>query len=455
MPDYIRYGMPETFDVVVIGAGATGAGVARDCAMRGLKTLVLDRGPAARGTTSASTHLIHGGLRYLLYDRLTTHATCLDSGHIVRAARPLLRRLPILWPVYRGHARGLETVEALLEAYDGFQKMKEGRRHLRLSAEETLRLVPSLKADGLRGALAFDEWWVDPIALVEQNLASARRHGAEARLEAPVERFLLSSGKVQGVAVAGRDVHAKMVINAAGPWVDRVARLAGASIPLRLQKGSHLAYRRRLAPVGLLLEADGGRRYVFVVPSEQGTLVGPTDLPAGDDPDAAFTSNEEIRFLLETATSYLPDFPRRYDATMIGVRPILGQRGDESLLSRQYEVIDHGSRDGIDGFLTIAGGKMSDYRAMAEAVTDSACARLGRPMPCRTHRETLAGEALENIPCFPPPNRALKSLLGGRPRLRQLHSLSCLAAAFARHWLRKAAGTPNLATAEQFRDHFA
>lgn len=447
--------MPEAFDVIVIGAGATGAGVARDCAMRGLKTLILDRGPAARGTTSASTHLIHGGLRYLLYDRLTTHATCLDSGHIARAARPLLRRLPILWPVYDGHARGLETVETLLEAYDGFQAMKEGRPHLRLSAKETLRLVPSLKAKGLKGALAFDEWWVDPVALVEHNLASARRHGSQTRLETPVERLLLSAGRVQGVSIAGRDVHSKLVINAAGPWVDRVARLAGVSIALRLQKGSHLVYRRRLAPVGLLLEADGGRRYVFVVPSQQGTLVGPTDLPAGDDPDEAFTSDEEIRLLLETATSYLPDFPRRYDATMIGVRPILGQGGDESLLSRQYEVLDHGRRDGVEGFLTIAGGKMSDYRAMAEAVTDLACAKLGRPMPCRTHRETLGGEVVEEVPCFPPPSRALKRLLGRRPRLRQLHSLSYLAGSFARHWIRKAAGQNVSSTADEFRAHFA
>src|SRR5580704_5192459 len=147
--------------------------------MRGLRTLLVERRQPAMGTTITSTHLIHGGLRYLLYDRLTTHTTCWDSGHIVRIARPLLQRLPILWPVYKGHSHGLATVETLLESYDGFQRMKLGLAHLRLSAAEALSLVPGLEPEGLLGAVSFDEWWVDPAALVAANLDSARRHGAE------------------------------------------------------------------------------------------------------------------------------------------------------------------------------------------------------------------------------------------------------------------------------------
>src|SRR5579883_80693 len=154
------------YDVVVIGGGITGAGAARDCAMRGLKTLLLERGEPGMATTVSSTHLIHGGLRYLLYDRLTTHTTCWDSGHIIRIAQPVLTRVPILWPVYADHTHGIETVETLIEVYDRFSKMKGGLPHLRLSAEETLKLVPSLKREGLIGAVSFDEWWVDPVGLV-------------------------------------------------------------------------------------------------------------------------------------------------------------------------------------------------------------------------------------------------------------------------------------------------
>src|SRR5437667_7367406 len=134
--------------------------------MRGLRTLLVERRRPAMGTTITSTHLIHGGLRYLLYDRLTTHTTCWDSGHIVRIARPLLQRLPILWPVYKGQSHGLETVETLLESYDGFQRMKLGLPHLRLTPEEARGLIPGLKSEGLLGAVSFDEWWVDPAALV-------------------------------------------------------------------------------------------------------------------------------------------------------------------------------------------------------------------------------------------------------------------------------------------------
>src|SRR5258706_15875894 len=126
----------DNFDVIVVGGGITGAGVARDCAMRGLKTLLVERSRPGMATTASSTHLIHGGLRYLLYDRLTTHATCWDAGNIVRIARPLLSRVVLLWPVYRGHRHGLETVETLLESYDGFTRMKEGLAHRRLAAEQ-------------------------------------------------------------------------------------------------------------------------------------------------------------------------------------------------------------------------------------------------------------------------------------------------------------------------------
>ena len=418
----------------------TGAGVARDCAMRGLRTLLLERGKPGMATTVSSTHLIHGGLRYLLYDRLTTHTTCWDSGHIVRIAGPLLHRLPIIWPVYKDHTHGLETVETLLEVYDGFQLMKGGLSHLRLTAEETLKLVPGLSPEGLRGSVCFDEWWVDPIALVEANLDSARRHGAEVRTGEPVTELARSIGRIDGVIVGDRTIRAGVTINASGPWVDRVARLAGTNIPLRLQKGTHLRYNERLTPVGLLLEAVDRGRYVFVVPSPQGTLVGPTDLPAPADPDQVASTPDEVGYLISSVRRYLPKFPERYAETTVGARPILGQAGSEKLLSREYEVFDHASRDGLEGFLTIGGGKMSDFRVMAEAVTNLACAKLGQPRACTTYRESLAGQPLGEPPLFPTPSRPLKKFLRRHPRLRELHAYAYLGAAFARHMGRRLSG---------------
>lgn len=443
------------YDVLVVGGGVTGAGVARDCAMRGLKTLLVEKGKPAMATTVSSTHLIHGGLRYLLYDRMTTHTTCWDSGHIIRIAQPLLHRLPIVWPVYRGHTHGLETVETLLEVYDYFSHMKGGKPHLRLSAEETLRLVPGLSSDGLLGALSFDEWWIDPVALVEANLKSAERHGAHARLGTPVTGLLREGGRVVGARVGEQDVRAKVVVNAAGPWVDRVAAMAGPRIPLRLQKGTHLRYDEKLVRVGLLLEAVGGGRYVFVVPSPQGTLVGPTDLPAPPDPDRVQTTPDEVQYLLASVKRYLPDFPERFDETTVGARPILGQSGSEKLLSREYEVFDHLRRDGVEGLLTIGGGKMSDFRVMAEAVTDLACARLGVEKRCATYLETLAGEPLGAPPVFPRPWRPLKRLLRQNPRLRELHALGHLGVAFARHLARRALAAPDLRSADAVLAYYA
>lgn len=447
--------MSDSFDVVVVGGGVTGAGVARDCAMRGLRTLLLERGKPGMATTVSSTHLIHGGLRYLLYDRLTTHTTCWDSGHIIRIARPLLHRLPIVWPVYADHTHGLETVETLLEVYDRFQEMKGGKRHLRLSVEETLRLVPGLRAEGLRGAIAFDEWWIDPIALVEANLDSARRHGAEVVTGEAVTGLLRSMGRIDGVVAGDRQIRAGVTINAAGPWVDKVAQLAGAHIPLRLQKGTHLRYGERITPVGLLLEAVDRGRYVFVVPSPQGTLVGPTDLPAPEDPDAVKTTPDEVAYLLASVRRYLPAFPERFAETTIGARPILGQAGSEKLLSREYEVFDHGTRDNLQGLLTIGGGKMSDFRVMAEAVTDLACAKLNHPALCTTFRETLAGEPVTDIPQFAQARPGLKRFLRRHPRLREWHAMGHLGVAFARHLARRAAGAGSLRiTAEDVASYY-
>ena len=441
-------------DVIIIGGGVTGAGTARDCAMRGLKVLLFEKGSPGGATTASSTHLIHGGLRYLLYDRLTTHTTCWDSGHIIRIAAPLLKRLPVIWPVYKGHSHGMTTVETLLDAYDGFQRMKGGLPHLRLRPEETLRLLPGLKREGLIGAFSFDEWWVDPVALVIKNLDSAARYGAQVETGSAVTEILRRDGKVCGVTAQGAEYFGRVVINASGPWVDKTARMAGLQIPLRLQKGTHLCYRERLTPVGLILEAEGGGRYIFVIPSEQGTLVGPTDISVPADLERVATDPEEVSYLLASVRRYFADFPERYDSTIVGARPILGQSGSEKLLSREFEVFDHARRDSVDGLLTIGGGKLSDFRIMAEAVTDAACAKLGRAAPCRTAMETLAGGPLAERISFPKPWRAVKSFLRHHPRLRELHALAYLGAGLGRHLAREALGRNRDSTAESFRGHY-
>lgn len=423
----------EGFDVAVVGGGITGAGVLRDCALRGLSAVLLEKGRPGGGTTGASTHLIHGGLRYLLYDRLTTHTTSWDSGNIVRIAGPLLTRLPLLWPLYKGQRHGPATVESLLEAYDGFQRMKAGRPHLRLGAQETLRLAPMLKPEGLLGSLSFDEWWLDAAAFVERNLDSARGLGAKVMTGVEVTGVLRDgTGSVCGLRARGQggvetEVRARVVVNAGGPWADKVARLAGCRVPLRLRKGTHLVYRRPIAPVGLLLEAEDRERFIFAIPHRGGTLVGPTDVPAGDDPDALSSDDDEVRYLLGSLKRWLPAASEAFAGLTVGARPILGQAGSEKLLSREYEIIDH-AKESSPGFVSAAGGKLSDYRLMARDAVDLACRKLGKDFPCRTDRVALDGTELPEAEKFPLPPRWLKTFLRSHPRLRELHALAHLGA---------------------------
>ncbi|MCM2305218.1 MAG: FAD-dependent oxidoreductase [Elusimicrobia bacterium] len=444
------------FDLIVIGGGVTGAGVARDAALRGLKVCLLERGQPGGGTTAASTHLIHGGVRYLLYDRLTTHSSCWDSGHIVRTAGDLLTRLPIVWPVYRGHSRGLETVETLFEQYDRFQPMKYGRPHLRLTAEAALRVVPGLAPEGLLGALVFDEWWVDAEGLARRTLESARAAGAEVMLDTPVTSVLKEGRRVAGVSAGGRELRGRITINAAGPWIDKVSTLAGVRMPLRLMKGTHLIYKNKaLSPVGLLLEAEDRSRYVFVVPSPLGTWVGPTDIPGPLDPDQTRTTDEEVGYLTRSVKRYFRSWPEKHDSAIVGSRPILGQPGAEKLLSRDFEVFDHETRDEVAGFLTIGGGKMSDYRVMAETAVDAACRKIGSRAECRTHLLTLDGRPVEEIPHWPQPSPELKKFLRTKPLLRELHALSYLGAGMASHLARRAAGLAPIGDEAEFRRRYS
>jgi glycerol-3-phosphate dehydrogenase len=244
-----------------------------------------------------------------------------------------------------------------------------------------------------------------------------------------------------------------VTINAAGPWIDKVSSLAGPRIPLRLRQGTHLAYDRALAPVGLILEAVDRERYVFVLPHPGGTLIGPTDLDAPPDPDALRASEDEIRYLADSARRYLPGLPP-HARVVVGARPILGQSGSEKLLSREYEILDHAGQ-GAAGLLTAGGGKMSDFRLMAKDAVDLACARLGRALPCRTERVTLEGAELPPPPVFPRPSRPLKRFLRAHPHLRELHAWAHLAGAYFRHWGRRAGGSTPWADAAAFRSHYA
>ena len=395
----------DEFDVVVVGAGITGAGVARDAALRGLKVCLVDQHDFGSGTTWGSSGMIHGGLRYIEYDWETTRISCLDGGYIKRIAPHLLFPVVFMLPVYPDDPFGIEKKETALEVYDRFQPYKAGRPHVRLTAAEAMRLEPGLKP-GLVGAVTMDEWGVDAARLVALNALGAREAGAELRTYTEVIGVLRENGAVRGVHTRSRlsgatqTIKAKVVCNAAGPWAPQLCALAGARLEMRPAKGVHLIYDRRITNCALGVEAIDGRD-LLLVPHVNQTILGTTDDDFYGDPENLEVTEDEVDYILQAFERVLPSIRRyRIAHANAAVRPTLyGWRKYEDDLSREYEVFDHAARDGVRGLVSIAGGKMSMFRKMAEDTVDVLLRVMGRPfVPCSTHTTPLpGGEAVVEV----------------------------------------------------------
>lgn len=384
------------YEAIVVGGGVVGAGVARDLALRGVRTLLLEKRDFSSGTTGTCSGMIHGGLRYLEFDVATTRNSCVDAGYIKRMAPHLIFRIPFLIPVYPGARYGLEIVESVLEAYVRYSPLKEGKPSSRLSADETLSLEPGI-APGLKGALTLDEWGIDPFRLVLANAVDARERGADVRNHAEVTAVDVERGRVVALRVRERGsetpvrVGCRTLVNAAGPWAPRLAAMAGARVGMRPGKGTHVIFSGRVSNYGLISPTIDGRE-TLLVPHEGCTLLGTTDDDYYGDPDDVSATREEIDYLLESACRVMPELRRhRVMRVMSGVRPTLYQFGPiEDKLPREHALIDHAS-EGADGLLTITGGKLATYRIMAEEAADLVTRKLGRAAACRTHLLPLPG----------------------------------------------------------------
>ncbi|HEX7120346.1 MAG TPA: glycerol-3-phosphate dehydrogenase/oxidase [Longimicrobiales bacterium] len=388
------------YDLAIIGGGINGTGVARDAALRGLRVALIEREDWGCGTTGASTRMVHGGVRYLLYDVPTTRHSSEDAARVRRIAPHLTFRIPFLWPLLDQGRLVSEAMEAFLSAYDRYAKLKGGLRHARLSAEEARRIEPGLAPD-VRGALTLDEWGVDVFRLAALNALDARDAGADTFPHTEAVDFLYDGRTVRGVRVRDRltggerDIEARLVLNAGGPWADRIAAKAGATVRLRPGKGIHVTFERRIGNFGMILEGVDGRT-MFLVPHGAETIVGTTDDDYYGDPahvDREVT-NDEVAYVIEAAARVLPQArdwrPLRAWA---GVRNTIFEWGvGADALSRRHEIIDHEARDGVPGLLSLAGGKLASYRMFAEETTNCVLEKLGRPpTPSSTARRPLPG----------------------------------------------------------------
>jgi glycerol-3-phosphate dehydrogenase len=395
----------EIFDAIVVGGGIAGAGVARELALRGLSCALVEKGDFASGTTSRSSKLIHGGLRYLeLFDFALVRESLRERETLARLAPHLVRPLPFLVPVYDKGTRSLVKVRIGIRLYDVLTPGKRTERYRTLGRAEALALEPGLRPDGLAGVgYYFDDLLLSPERLCLENVLSARRVGARALNYVQAEEFRprpgggwqvrvrdLVAGDV--VAVAGR-----VLVNATGPWVDRIRELAGiwdrGSRLLRTTKGAHLVLPRLTDHAVYLSTQDD--RMVFVIPWREFSLVGTTDGDFEDSPDRVWATRDDVAYLLAETRRVLTD-PRVTEANVVytyaGVRPLTYEAGSAgkraSAVSRQHRVIAEGPDE---GFLSITGTKLTCFRSLAQHVGDEVVRRLGKGGPSRSAWRALDG----------------------------------------------------------------
>lgn len=395
----------SSYDVIIVGGGINGVGIARDCALRGISCLLVEKGDFSAGTSWASSGMIHGGPRYLFYDKNVTRLACLDSGYIQKIAPHLLFRIPFLYPVYQepGHTRLeaqmlLEGVESFFETYDEFVQLKNGKTHTRLTPDEVSQLEPNLSQNNLVGAVTFDEWGIDVPRLCIANVVDAVENGAHALNHTRVVKVVKEKEAFQAVQIRDeltgeeKTVSGKVLVNATGPWSPQFGKMAGLDIQLRGGKGIHLVFDRRLFNIAITAKAIDNRE-IFVLPYENTSIIGTTDDDFFGDLDEQKTSEDEIKYLLEGIEQVFPAIKSaRMTYSYSGVRPTLYQRKVyEDELSREHEVLDHEFRDGIKGIISLIGGKLASYRIMAKETVDLIAQKLTNTKPCTTHEKPLPG----------------------------------------------------------------
>ena len=387
--------MPAEYDVIIIGGGINGAAIAAEVAARGYRTLVLEQGDFASGTTAASTKLIHGGLRYLETGHAKLVHESLQSRERLLRERPhLVRPLGFLLPVYEGGPRPAWQLRAGLLLYDLLSPRKVLPWHRRYSPRELHRFEPALSTDRMRAAFLYSDaqvWMPERLCL--EYFAEARDSGADLRNYSAVDYVIVDGGRARGVdfhdVLTGRrsTATARLVINAAGPWVDAVLEATGRSFQPRIggTRGSHLvldlAGRGPRNAVFFSAQSDG--RPVFITPWLDHHIIGTTDVRDDGDPGAVRTAQWEVDYLVAEAARVLPGIGIEHRAILYaysGVRP-LPRTPDgvaEGAITRRSFVVDHG-REGAARLLSIVGGKLTTARRLGREVGEQVRSRIGGP----------------------------------------------------------------------------
>lgn len=359
-------------DLAIIGGGIQGAGLAREAALRGLSVALFEKGDFAGGTSSRTSHLIHGGIRYLEQGALRlVYEAVQERYDLTRLAPHLVRPTPFFFPIYRGEGRGKWKIRIGMILYDLLAGSKTVGRHRMLDAAGVLDEEPDLRSDGLIGAARFYDCRMDDARLCLATLLSAREWGAAVFNYAAVTGLIQKEGRVCGVQVrevltgARYEIYARVVVNAAGPWADAVCRMEGnAPQRLRPTKGIHILLPRLTRKHAVVVSSEKEGRIFFVLPWKGKSLVGTTDTDYPGNPDEVRAEEDEVEWLVRETGRIFPRIglsSKQVIARFAGVRPLLhAAQGGASDLSREGRI------DWTPGgMMVLAGGKFTLFRATA------------------------------------------------------------------------------------------
>ncbi len=434
----------KQFDVVVIGGGINGAGIAREAALHGYTTLLVERNDFAAGTTSRATRLIHGGLRYLEHGELgLVYESLAEREALIHEEPHLVRPLRLLLPVYQGDARPGWMIRAGLTLYDLLSCRKSLPRHRAMSMRELDTYEPALSRDGLRAAYTFYDAQAEfPERLVIEAVREMTDAGGVALNHVTAVQLVSPGGVLRAVALRDEcsgetvEVAPKVVVNAAGPWADEM--LAGSDAErheplIGGTKGSHLVAEWPGGPThAIFASAQSDGRPFFILPWYRYTLVGTTDLRYDGDPSQARATPEEVQYLLDEANRLFAASPLTRDAvlyTYSGVRPLpYTPKRDEAAITRRHMIVDQATRGGPSGLLNVVGGKLTTYRSLARIAMRS-IAKHAAPSGTRAPAQPGAAKAtaagtvapLEDHPLMIYGARAIevRALADAKPSLRE------------------------------------
>ena len=382
----------KEYDVIIVGGGVTGAGTARDCALRGLSVLLVERNDYSTGATGRNHGLMHSGARYAVTDGENARECISENMILRRIARHCVEETDGLFITLPEDDLAYQRtfVEACQSA---------GIRADIIDPEEARRIEPAVNPD-LIGAVRIPDASIDPFRLTIANLLDARMHGAEALNHHEVEGLILNQGRVEGVKLFNKlkgehvEVRGRVVVNAAGIWGQRIAEMAGCKISMFPARGALLIFGHRVNQM-VINRCRKPSNADILVPDDTVCVIGTTSdrIPIETVDDMRVT-REEVDILLKEGIKLAPSLATtRVIRAYAGVRPLVASDDDPSgrSISRGIVCLDHAKRDGVEGFITITGGKMMTYRLMGEIATNAVCAKLGNTAACVTAAQPLPG----------------------------------------------------------------